>query len=79
MTQAKVQPTQNGAILQQDGKTLELSILEPAGLQFSVLSLDPPPMEIDKTIENLKRIELRVPKWILEGNAGQIKVRLSKK
>lgn len=76
MTQAEVQLSQNGAILKQDGETLELSILEPAGLQFSVITLDPPPLEIDKTIENLKRIELRVPAWVFDGS-GKISVRLS--
>jgi len=77
MTVADVQPTKNGAILKQDGKQLKLSILEPEGLTISVISLDPPPMEIDKTIENFKRIEIRVPAWIVKENKGAIRVRLS--
>lgn len=76
MTQAKVQPVKNGAILKQDGKQLKLSILEPSEIEVSVVSLDPPPMKIDKTIENFKRIEIRVPAWILKNNEGVIKVRL---
>lgn len=76
MTQAEVQPTKNGAVLKQDGKELKLSILEPPQIQVSVISLDPPPLEIDKTIENLKRIELRVPAWVFEKGEGIIKVRL---
>jgi hypothetical protein len=77
MTVADVIPTQNGAVLKQDGKELNLTILEPKGIAISVISLDPPQLEIDKTIENLKRIEIRVPAWTVEGNKGMIKVRLS--
>lgn len=77
MTQADVQPTKKGAILKQDGKELNLTILEPEGISISVISLDPPPMEIDKTIENLKRIEIRIPAWTVKDGKGEIKVRLS--
>lgn len=77
ITQAEVQPTKNGAILKQDGKQLRLEIIEPAGLSVSVISLDPPPMAIDKTIENLKRVEIRVPAWILKNLEGKLLVRLS--
>ncbi|MCD6355278.1 MAG: heparinase II/III family protein, partial [Prolixibacteraceae bacterium] len=77
MTQAEVLPIRNGAILKQNGEELKLSILEPEGVNISVISLDPPPMEIDKTIKNLKRIEIRVPAWIFENKKGTIKVRLS--
>jgi hypothetical protein len=34
-------------------------------------------MELDRQIENLKRLELRVPAWTLENGRGTIKVRLS--
>ena len=77
MTQAEVQPVKNGAILKQDGKELKLSILEPEGITISIISLDPPPMEIDKTIENLKRIEIRIPAWVVKNGKGEFKVRLS--
>jgi hypothetical protein len=77
MTQAEVQATKNGAIFRQDGKELKLSILEPEGFAVSVVSLDPPPMEIDKTMENLKRIEIRIPAWTVKEHRGRIKVRLS--
>ena len=45
MTLAEVQPIENGAILKQDGKELRLSILEPEGVNVSIISIDPPPME----------------------------------
>ncbi len=77
MTQADVQSTKNGAVLKQDGKELKLTILEPEGISVSIISLDPPPMEIDKTMENLKRIEIRIPAWIVKDKKGGIKVRLS--
>lgn len=77
MTTAEVQPVENGAVLKQDGKELQLSILSPDELNISVLSLDPPPLEIDKTIEHLKRIEIRVPAYIFRAGNGVIRVRLS--
>lgn len=77
MTTAEVEPIKGGAILRQAGKELLMSILTPGGLQISVISLDPPPLEIDKTIENLKRIEIRVPAWSVVEKHGAIKVRLS--
>ncbi len=77
MTTAEVIPVKNGAILKQDGKELRLSILSPGELNVSVISLDPPPLEIDKTIDNLKRIEIRIPAYILQERKGLIQVRLS--
>jgi hypothetical protein len=77
MTQADVQSTKNGAVLKQDGKTLKLEILSNPGLSVSIISLDPPPLEIDRTMENLKRIEIRIPAWIVKDKKGGIKVRLS--
>jgi hypothetical protein len=77
MTQAEVLPIENGAIFRQDGKELNLTIIEPKNLNITVISLDPPPMEIDKTIENLKRVEIRVPAYLFHHNEGEIRVRLS--
>ncbi len=77
MTQAVVQVTKNGAILKQNGKELKMTILEPEGIAISIISLDPPPIEIDKTMENLKRIEIRIPAWTVKEHKGSIKVKLS--
>ena len=77
MTVADVQPIQNGAILTQEGKELKLTILEPGAISVSVISLDPPPLKIDKTIKNLKRIEIQIPAWKIENGIGKIRVRLS--
>jgi len=76
MTVADVKITENGAILKQEGKQLYLEILSPGNLNVSVLSLDPPPLLIDKTIKGLKRIEIRIPAWTIENSRCKIRVRL---
>ena len=65
MTTAEVTPVPGGAILKQDGKELKLEIISPENINVSVISLDPPPLKLDKHIENLKRIEVRVPAWVI--------------
>jgi hypothetical protein len=77
MTTADVIPIKNGAILKQDGQTLHLSIVSPDNLNVSIISLDPPPLEIDKSIDNLKRIEINVPSYLIKNSLAIIKVRLS--
>jgi hypothetical protein len=77
MTQAEVQPTKNGAVLKQDGKTLKLENLSHPELQLSVVSLYPAPLELDRQIEGLKRIEIRIPAWTVENGKMNLKVRLS--
>ncbi len=77
MTVAKVLPTKNGAILKQDGKILNLSIVSPTDLEVSIISLDPSPLDIDKKIKNLKRIEIRIPAYIIKEKKGLLQVRLS--
>lgn len=77
MTVADVVLVKNGALLRQDGKELRISILAPEGLSFSIISLDPPPLEIDKSIDYLKRLEIRVPAWMIKNGDQTITVRLS--
>lgn len=79
MTIADVEPVKNGAILRQDGKEINLSILTPEAMEVSIISLNPSPLSIDKQIKGLKRIEIRVPAWYLKENEGLIRVRLSGK
>ncbi len=78
MTQAEVQLTKTGAILKQNGKELMLSVLSPDDFDISVISLDPPPLAIDKIISKLKRIEIRIPVWKIQEGNTTLKVRLSK-
>ncbi len=77
LTQADAEIVEGGAILRQDGKRLKLENLSNAGFTISVISLDPPPLVLDKTIENLKRLEFQVPAWTVENGKTSIKVRLS--
>jgi len=77
MTTAEVEITEGGAVLTQDGKRLILLNLSHPDLTFSVTSLDPPPLELDRKIDDLKRIELRIPAYIFRGREGQIRVRLT--
>jgi hypothetical protein len=60
MTIADVEITDSGATLKQNGKELFVRNLSHPGKNFSVVYLDPPPLELDKRIDGLKRIELRI-------------------
>lgn len=77
MTRADVKLVDGGAILIQDGKELKLENLSHSDLDISVVSLYPAPLELDRQIEGLKRLEIRIPAWTIEGKNCQIKVRLS--
>jgi len=77
MTTADVEIVDGGAILRQDGKELLLKNLSHPHLNVSMISLDPPPLKYDKIIDDLKRVEIRIPAWIIEDNKIRIKVELS--
>jgi len=77
MTTADVEFVDGGAILKQDGKQLKLENLSHPDLAISVISLDPAPLELDRQIDNLKRIEIRLPAYLFKEGKGEIKVRLS--
>ncbi|MCD6354681.1 MAG: heparinase II/III family protein, partial [Prolixibacteraceae bacterium] len=77
MTTADVVITEGGAILRQDGKELKLENLTHPELTFSVISLDPAPLKLDRQIEGLKRIELRIPAWTCENGKDHVRIRLS--
>lgn len=77
MTTADVEIVKDGAILKKDGKRLRMEIISPADISVSVISLNPPPLKIDKKMDHLKRIELKIPAWTFENKKGTIQVRLS--
>ena len=77
MTTADVEIVKGGAIFTQDGKKLKLENLSHPELTVSIISLYPAPLKLDRQIEGLKRIELRIPAWTFEGKKGEIRVRLS--
>jgi hypothetical protein len=76
MTQADVQIVDGGAILSQGGKSIKVENLSHPELTISVISLYPPPMWIDTQKEGLKRLEIRIPAWTIEGEDLSIRVRL---
>ncbi len=77
LTQADVEIVKGGAILRQDGKSIKLDNLSHPELLISVISLDPAPMELDRQMEGLKRLEIRIPAWTLEKGKNTIQVKLS--
>ena len=77
MTTSEVEIVKGGAVLKQDGKMLKLENLSHPEVSISVISLFPAPLKLDRQIEGLKRIEIRIPAWTLENGKGTIKVRLS--
>lgn len=77
MTTADVKIVEGGAVLQQDGKELKLENLSHPDLDISIVSLYPAPLELDRQIEGLKRLEIRIPAWTVEGDKCHIKVRLT--
>ncbi|WP_460512198.1 heparinase II/III domain-containing protein [Cyclobacterium sediminis] len=76
MTQADVSIVDGGAILSQAGKKIKLENLSHPEIMVSVISLDPAPLELDRQIEGLKRLEIRIPAYLIENNTEKIKVRL---
>ncbi|MEZ5038478.1 MAG: heparinase II/III family protein [Saprospiraceae bacterium] len=77
MTTAEVTMVKGGAMLSQAGKQLKLENLSHPDINISIISLDPPPLKLDRRIENLKRIEIRLPAYLFAEGSGMLKVRLS--
>ena len=78
MTTADVELTKGGAILRKDGKMLKINNLSHPEYQLSFVSLDPAPLELDRQIKGLKRIDLIVPAWTCKDGKGMIKIQLTK-
>ena len=77
MTQARVEFFEGGVILHQDGKSLKVENLSQPSLTASIVNLDPPPLQLDRKIENLKRIEFNYPAYLFKDGKEEIKIRLS--
>lgn len=77
LTVADVEFVDGGAVLRQDGKSLKLENLSHPEIEVAIVSLDPPPHELDKQMDGLKRLEIRIPGTSTSGNAIEIEVRLS--
>jgi hypothetical protein len=77
LTQAAVEIVPGGAILRQEGKEVILENISHPDLLMSVVSLDPAPLELDRQMEGLKRLEIRVPAWTIKDGKDVIRVQLS--
>jgi hypothetical protein len=76
ITTADVELVKGGAVLKQEGKTLKIENLSHQQVGLSVVSLYPAPLELDRQIPGLKRIELRLPAYLLKEGMHKIAVRL---
>jgi hypothetical protein len=76
ITQADVEIMGEDALLQQEGQKLLLDNLSHPGLQFTLISLNPPPHKLDKRMENLKRLELRIPVPMRDDSNGSISIKV---
>ncbi len=76
ITQAHVDIVDHGAVLRQDGKELRVINMSHPDIEFALVSLDPPPHRLDKRIENLQRLELRIPVSKLEKDVYHIRIQL---
>lgn len=76
LTTARVELVEGGAILSQEGKELKIDNISHPELAFSLVSLYPAPLELDRQIEGLKRLELRIPAWSLQDGTTSIHVHL---
>jgi len=76
ITTADVEIVDGGAILRLEGQELKLYNLTHPDIPLSIVSLDPPPLDLDKRIPGLKRIELNIP--VKEGidTKNQLEIRI---
>ncbi|MBT3295389.1 MAG: hypothetical protein HN919_03215 [Verrucomicrobia bacterium] len=77
ITRADVEITPAGAMLTQAGKRLKLENCSHPEIPIKVVSLDPPPLELDRHISGLKRLELVIPSPPAGEGRIEISVRLS--
>ena len=77
LTQAAVEIVPGGAILRQDGKEVILENISHPELLISVVSLDPAPLELDRQMPGLKRLEIRIPAWTIKDGKDVIRVQLA--
>ncbi len=68
ITTADVELHRQQVILHQNGRSVKIAISKPVQPRISVVSLDPPPLEYDRHISGLKRIEIRLGKAEIKPN-----------
>ena len=77
VTTSDVALTDSGAVLSQNGKRLKLENLSHLGTPIQIVSLAPPPLELDRRIKGLKRLELTLPADKSQEGKMTIRVRLA--
>ncbi|MEN6455806.1 MAG: heparinase II/III family protein [Prolixibacteraceae bacterium] len=77
LTVADVEVVHGGVVLRQNGKELKLENLSHPELTISVISLYPAPLELDRQMKGLKRLEIRIPAWTCKNGNETIRVRLA--
>jgi hypothetical protein len=79
LTETQVEITASGAILKSNDKQVVITNLSHPNIQFKIVSLDPPPLKLDKKMEGLKRLELQIPVSEFSNGDTEIKVRIAGK
>ncbi|GAB5552717.1 MAG: hypothetical protein Sapg2KO_23080 [Saprospiraceae bacterium] len=74
LTTAKVDVQEGGVLLTQDGKSLFLKISSNQKHETKVTSLDPPPLDYDKQIDQLKRIDFIIKPVLSKGSRLHLSV-----
>jgi len=74
LTETDVEITKTGAVLKSDDKQVTIVNLSHPNIKFTVVSLDPPPLELDKKMKGLKRLEIKIP--ISEFSKGETEIRV---
>lgn len=77
MTTANVEIVDDGAVLRQNDQEMKLTNLSHPELRVTVVQLDPPPLRLDRKIDGLKRLEIRIPAYVLSDDEQTLRVRLS--
>lgn len=77
MTQSEAKITNQGFLLTQDGKTLRVDLAWPLKAKKIITSLDPPPLDYDMRVPNLKKITFIIEANTLKEYGGRITVHLS--
>jgi len=76
ITRAELKTVEDGVVLQQDGATLYLRISSAAPYEVKVVSLSPPPLNYDKNIEELKRLEIHWNRNDFQGDKATLNIEL---
>lgn len=76
ITRAQVLEVDGGLRLDQDNSTLFLRIPSDIPHEVRVISLYPPPLEYDKQIEGLKRVEIHWDRDAFPGDAATLRIEL---